>query len=387
MKRRHPETAGTVVSHESPTSGAEDRSVHGQRGVAGGRFGVGKQILFTVIIVGGLLLAAEGSIRIWALYFRTSYERYNPRTGRLELIPNLKYTNSRGQEFWINSKGFVGPEFGDQPGAGVYRIIALGDSCTFATGFWQIGYPSVLQRLLNNSWSSRRFEVINAGIEGYNSAHALDRIRDELLRYRPHLMIIYIGWNDLMKTDPSSASRVDSYRWLAELMDRSYLIKAYKKLLFVDVRPLVYQPRTDEAAEDTVAFADFVPNGYRANLEAMIRLLRHYGVEVVLVTLPTVVRPGMTGEEVRRANVFFPYFAGAYGVSRLLSLHRAYNRTIVDVSRTEGIEVVDLAAVFESLGEKTPYFWDTMHPNERGNALIAEALFSRIRGFEGGGRL
>ncbi len=42
--------------------------------------------------------------------------------------------------------------------------------------------------------------------------------------------------------------------------------------------------------------------------------------------------------------MFFPYFAGAYGVSPLLSLHRAYNRAIVDVGRQEGAEVVDLAA-------------------------------------------
>jgi len=351
------------------------------------RFGVAKQILFSVIIVGGLLLAAEGSIRIWALFFRTSYERYNARAGRLELVPNLRYTNSRGQEFRINSKGFVGPEFDDWPRPGVYRIIALGDSCTFATGFWQIGYPSMLERLLNSGVPSRRFEVINAGIEGYNSTFALDRIRDELLRFRPHLMIIYIGWNDLMKTDPANASRVDEYPWLAELLDRSYLIKAYKKLLFVNLRPLVLRPSTAADPGDAHAFDRFVPARYRSNLEEMIRLVRRHDVKVLLVTLPTVVRPGMTGEELRRANVLFPYFAGAYGVSRLLSLYRTYNRTIVEVGGREGVEVVDLAAAFEPIKERTPYFWDTMHPSEKGHALIAETLFGRIRELEHQGRL
>jgi lysophospholipase L1-like esterase len=360
--------------------------VRALRHVAARRSGVGKQILFSLIILCGLLLAAEGLIRVWALYLRESYERYNPRTGRLELVPNLRYTNSRGQEFWINSKGFVGPEFDDQPGPGVYRIIALGDSCTFATGFWQIGYPSMLQQVLNDRGSSRRFEVINAGIEGYNSTFALARIREELLRYRPHLMIIYIGWNDLMKTDPASESRVDQYRWLATLLDRSYLVKAYKKLLFVDLRPLVFRPTTAERPGDADAFDHFESTHYQANLEKMIRLLRQHDVAVVLVTLPTVVRPGMTVEELRRANVFFPYFAGAYGVSRFLSLHRAYNRTIVEVGRQEKVQVVDLAHMFESVQERTSYFWDTMHPNERGNALIAEALSSRIRELETEGR-
>lgn len=353
----------------------------------GRRVGFGKQILFSVVIVGGLILTVEGSIRLWAFYFRTSYEYYNAATGRLELVPNLRYTNARGQEFRINSKGFVGSEFDDQPAPGVYRIIALGDSCTFATGFWEIGYPSVLQRLLNDGRSSVRFEVINAGIEGYNSTFALVRIRDELLRYRPNLMIIYIGWNDLMKTDPAHAGQVDEHRWLAELLDRSYLIKAYKKLLFVTLRPLVFRAVIAEQTEDAQAFDTFVPTQYRANLEAMIRLLREGGVKVLLVTLPTVVRPGMSQEDLRRANVFFPYFAGAYGVSRLLSLHRAYNRTIIEVGQREGVEVVDLAASFKPIGDRTSYFWDTMHPNERGGALIGEVLSGRIRVLEREGRL
>jgi lysophospholipase L1-like esterase len=350
------------------------------------KFGVGKQALFSVIIVLALLGGAEGAIRIWALYFRTSYEQYNARTGRLELRPSIRYTNSRGAEFRINAKGFVGPEFDDPPAPGVYRIIALGDSCTFATGFWQIGYPFQLERQLNTGSAGRRFEVINAGIEGYNSTFALARIREELLQHRPKLVIIYIGWNDLMKTDPAAAARVDEHAWLAELLDRSYLIKAYKKVLFVNLRPLVFKPATD-GAQSAETFDDFVPRRYRSNLEAMVRLLATQNVKALLVTLPTVVRPGMTGPELKQANVFYPYFAAAYGVAPLLSLHRVYNRTIADVGRREGVDVVDLAGRFEAINDRTPYFWDTMHPNEKGGGLIAEILAARIRALEAEGRL
>jgi lysophospholipase L1-like esterase len=351
------------------------------------RFSIGKQVLFSIILVGGLLVLAEGAIRVWALYFRTSYERYNAQTGRLELRPNIRYTNAQGGEFRINAKGFVGPEFDDHPAPGVYRIIGLGDSCTFATGFWQMGYTSQLQQRLNNGGGPRRFEVINAGIEGYNSTFALARIREELLRYRPKLVIIYIGWNDLMKTDPANAASLDRHAWLARLLDQSYLIKAYKKLLFVNLRPLVVRPATADEAGSAARFDDFVPVRYRSNLEAMIRLLASHDVKALLVTLPTVVRPGMTSEEVQRANVFFPYFAGAYGVSPLLSLHRAYNRTIVDVGRQERVEVVDLAGQLESVQDRTVYFWDTMHPNEKGGGLIADMLAARIAVLEEEGRL
>ena len=354
---------------------------------AGGRrFSVGKQILFTVIIVVGLLVAVEGAIRIWALYFRTSYERYNARTARLELRPNVQYKNSRGEEFRINSRGFVGPDFDERPAPGVYRIIALGDSCTFATGFWQIGYPSQLERTLNSGAPSRRFEVINAGIEGYNSTFALARIREELLQYQPKLVIIYIGWNDLMKTDPANAARVDEHAWLAELLDQSYLIKAYKKVLFVNLRPLVLRPSGGDG-QSSQTFDDFVPERYRSHLAEMVRLLARNNIKPLLVTLPTVVQPGMTSQQLQQANVFFPYFAGAYGVAPLLSLHRVYNRSIIEIGKQEGAEVVDLAAGFEPIKERTPYFWDTMHPNEQGGALIAEMLAARIRQLGAEGRL
>lgn len=354
---------------------------------AGRRLTVGKQILFSTIIVCGLLVLLEGTVRLWAFYFRTSYERYNWTTGRLELVPNIRYTAAGGTEFWINSRGFVGPEFEERAAPGVYRIIAVGDSCTFTTGAWRIGYPSVLERSLNGEPASRRFEVINAGIEGYNSSFALDRIRQELLRYRPRLVIVYVGWNDLMKMDPASPAPADRYRLLAQLMNESYLIKAYKKLIFMDLRPRLSRPTFSSDPADVHAYDAFVPAEYRANLEQIVRVLREHDVKPMLVTLPTVVRAGMTLDDLRRANVFFPYFGGANDVSRFLSLHRAYNRTIREVAAREQVPVVDMAAEFESLATTTEYFWDTMHPNAKGNALIAASLAGRLRELERAGGL
>jgi lysophospholipase L1-like esterase len=118
---------------------------------------------------------------------------------------------------------------------------------------------------------------------------------------------------------------------------------------------------------------------YRANLEAMTQELQSHGVTPVLVTLPTVVRPGMTDQDLKQANVFFPYFAGAYGVTPLLSLHRVYNRTIEDVGRRTGADVVDLVRPFEAVPDRTLYFWDTMHPNQKGGAVIADVLAPRLR--------
>ena len=72
-----------------------------------------KIVIFSLVPVIFLLIMGELTLRVWANHYRTSYERYNYTSGRLELVPNIRFTASNGAEFLINSKGFVGPEFDD----------------------------------------------------------------------------------------------------------------------------------------------------------------------------------------------------------------------------------------------------------------------------------
>jgi len=350
--------------------------VKGERSAGARRFSLGKQVLFSVIIVTVFLLAAEGAIRVWVLVFRTSYERYNAETGRLELVPDLRGINARGEEFRINARGFVGPEFDEHPADGVYRIFAVGDSCTFSDGYWRFSYPSMLERRLNAAAGRRRFEVINAGIEGYNSTFARARIEQELVRYRPHLVLLYVGWNDLMKVDPGNAGAVGRYATLAAFMERSYLVRAYRKAMFVHLRPLFFQPRVG-ADTNVTAYDEFVPAIYQDNLLAMVDTLRRHGISSTLLTLPTVVSAGMTRDDLERQRVFFPYFAGTYSVGEFLSLHRAYNRVVRAVGARSDTAVIDLDEAFERQ-VKAPLFWDTMHPSRLGHCLIADELYRRM---------
>lgn len=340
-----------------------------------------KQIVFISIIVMSFLLLAEGAIRTWALYFRTSYEQYNRATGRLELVPNLRYRDDLGREFLINSRGFVGPDFDEVPSPGTLRIIAVGDSCTFTLGLWQIGYPSVAEALLNGSQSTKKFEYINAGVEGYNSDFALSRIKEEIIRYRPYLVSIYIGWNDLMKQSPESQVETGEPSVLAQLINESYLVKAYKKIIFVYLRPVLFQPKLVPDEVDRHAYDNYVPQRYERNIREMVKVLRNNGIRAVLLTLPTVLEPGLTAADLKARGVFFPYYAGTFSVERLLSLHAAYNRTIRRVAAEEGVSLVDLDKEFDGL-DKRHLFWDTMHPSDKGNAVIASHLAQEIASME-----
>lgn len=339
-----------------------------------------KQILFSFIIVVLLLGAGEVAIRTWAFFFRTSYERYNFATGRLELVPNVRYTTKTGDEFVINSKGFLGPEFDVYPTEGVYRVITLGDSCTFSSGIWAKAYPGIMERFLNTNSSDRKYQVINGGIEGYNSTFALDRIQQEIIKYYPQLVTIYIGWNDLMKTNPDNLDVTGQYTFITRIIERSYLIKAYSKLMFQYLRPILFQPKLMEDDVETRAFAAFVPLTYEKNLVSMVEVLRQKKVKVILCTLPTVIQPVMTREDIGNQHIFFPYFAGTYSVKKFLSLHKAYNEVIRKVGKNLNIRVVDLDKIFNTYGDqKHELFWDTMHPSGEGQTLVAQSLYPVVR--------
>lgn len=334
-----------------------------------------KAALFTTILVLATLLSLEGAIRIWAYYFRSTYETYNATKGRYEPVPGV-HPIAGGPPLIINSKGFIGPEFEAEKPKDVYRIFSIGDSCTF--GNMDVVYPGLVHTRLNAEGNGKKFEVLNAGVEGYHSGFALARLKEDVLQYNPDLVTIYVGWNDFMKVNPENLGAAGRYTWLARLMEQSYLVKAYKKVLFSYVRPLVVKPNVVSTPEDLHAYDSFEPSGFRDNLVEMIHILKSRNIKTLILTRPTVVREGMSYEDIMRQHVVFPWYGSAYSVNKLLSLHRAYNRTIRNVAIQEGVPLLDLDADFERR-DRSGLFWDTMHPNEKGHRLIADQVFRRLQ--------
>lgn len=336
-----------------------------------------KTVAFSILPILLLVLIGESGLRVYSWYFRTAYERYNASTGRLELVPNLQVTIPDGTRIRINSKGFVGVEFADVRSPGIYRIFAVGDSCTFA-GDWDVSYSTFLEKMLNAD--GRKYEVINAGIEGYNSEYALGRIRDDILKYDPSLVTIYIGWNDLMKFSPSNMSSSGQVTWLGAALNHSYIYKGLSKVMFLYIRPRLMPPGLSEEESEYHVFDHFVPSTYEENISAMIALLRERNVRVLLLTRPTVLTRNMSAEDLKTQHVFFPYFPEAYSVPRLSSLHEAYNNSLRRLAARHQVPIVDLDEVFNRQDKRT-LFWDTMHPSKQGHELIATVLAPRVREF------
>jgi lysophospholipase L1-like esterase len=331
-----------------------------------------KTVVFSFILILGFFVAAEVALRTWVFVFRAPAERFDLMTGTFILVPG-RYPRAGAAPIQVNSRGFVGPEFDEPRAPGVARIVALGDSCTFGQGAGPETYPALLSLRLNNGIDQRAYQVINAGIEGLNSELALRRLVSKVVPLRPDIITVYLGWNDLMKFDPMGQVERPGLGIVARAMDRLWLIKGMRKLVFYYIRPRLSSPATGPASR-TGVFSKYRPAVFENNLRSIIRVARESGSKLLLLTLPTVVSEDMTLDELRRANVVFPYYPSAYAVGDYVDLIDAYNDAIRTVAETEGVFLVDLAKELDGRPDRRQLFFDTMHPSQRGREIIADIL-------------
>ncbi len=339
------------------------------------KFGIGKTISFSLIITFIILLIAELGLRGWAYFFREQYERYDAESETFVLVPG---EHRQGfSSIKINSDGFIGEEL-QAAGPDLFRIVSVGDSCTFGVSDHKSSYPAVLEQTLQDrKLLHSRLEVVNAGVEGHDSIMALRRLRHKVLQLKPDIVTVYIGWNDLMKYDPSgqvsNAGMGAAMRWL----DNLWLTKGTRKLVFFYLRPNLNPPLTGKESFRG-SFADFVPNVYEQNLREILKDIEESGARAMLITLPTVVHPDITVDQLKDAGVVFPYYQSAYAVGDFLELIDAYNSVIRQVAVDEGIDIVDLAEIFQKFSDPEKYFYDTMHLNKVGRKIVGETIAEYI---------
>jgi len=84
------------------------------------------------------------------------------------------------------------------------RIVAIGSSSTQGVGASAANraYPAQLQALLELALPAMRFEVANLGVGGETAAATVERLRREIPRQNPDLVIWQVGTNDGLRGVP-----------------------------------------------------------------------------------------------------------------------------------------------------------------------------------------
>ncbi len=95
-----------------------------------------------------------------------------------------------------NRYGFRGRDFDIEKSRGLKRIFLVGDSFTFGVGCQDEETVAVLlQNLLSSK--NQSFEIINAGIPSYSPLTHYIKLRDDIPKFKPDLVVMLLDFSDL----------------------------------------------------------------------------------------------------------------------------------------------------------------------------------------------
>ncbi|MGQ0750535.1 MAG: arylesterase [Betaproteobacteria bacterium] len=167
-------------------------------------------------------------------------------------------------------------------------IVAFGDSLTYGTGASEReSYPAVLAQLIGH-------EVVRSGVPGEVTAQGLQRLPAVLDEYRPRLVIVCLGGNDMLRRLSMAETRSNLRAIVRTLKDRDIgvLLIGVPQPALLSSPPEFYAELAQEFAVPyegevlkTVLYAAEMkadpihPNarGYRKMAEAVAVLLRQAG--------------------------------------------------------------------------------------------------------------
>ncbi len=267
-----------------------------------------------------------------------------------------------GISFHVNSLGFRGPEISKQKKAGVTRILCAGDSITMGSALPdEATYPRVLEDMLNEKYPGRGFEVINAGISGYDIEEEYLLLKEDGLALSPDAVVLQFCLNDVPGVafadliNPNLDIPLPGGKFMLEnLALARFLKERYNRIglknTFMGLAGLFeMDPSSPEAQRIESGWRE-----YEKKLGEMASLCRNRGIGFMLVIVPH------AAQFEDRQQRFIP------------------QRRLKSFAVKNGFACLDLAPLFSSLQELPYSFPDPVHPDPVGHEIIAKAILEWI---------
>ena len=327
---------------------------------------MGKQVrkrFQSITLIGSSLvvcmLALEAVGRMSGLLELRSSTRFSETKG-YELVPNRKN---------INSHGLRDREISLEKPTNTFRILALGDSYTYGHRVTIEGtYVKQLESMLNQKLGHRgiRYEVLNAGVPGYNTRQELIHLQEVGLLYQPDAIILGFTMTDA-ELGFFDLKDIDGQLWMVRLKEwiknhfvlydfvRSRLKRLINRIESarhnVKVRGAAFWPLEEAAAGRTNAGWERC----RESLEKFAAIARTRRIPILLIIYPSL----------RKLDDTYPF--------------RASHALIAETATKYGMGVVDLLPHF--MGRKPAVLWVSSknhHPNVLANAIAAKAIYDSL---------
>lgn len=217
-----------------------------------------RTILFSILVF-SLALAAALVILLFLRKPRSGQETpVSPGLYRKSEIAGLPYEQTPGARgtiggaaVRINGLGFRGGELEAKKSPGTLRIVVLGDSVVFGQGVAEDEtLPAQLAAALAKKVPGQKWELINAGVRGYNAAQYDPFLAHRLLPLQPDLVVLVITEINDPEREPFSPHSEQLERWknswwaklpLAKPLLASAYSREVSRLFILHVRE-IYDP-------------------------------------------------------------------------------------------------------------------------------------------------
>lgn len=291
------------------------------------------------------------------------------------LMPNYKDEKAG---IYINSLGFRGKEFKKEKEGGIFRIIALGDSCTFGVGSQNSTYPQLLETKLNTR--NIKYQVINAGVPAYTSSQLYLYLQHDLINYKPDLILIYIGWNNIWtyKNPAANTAYSPQARKLSRILSKSftfallrdYIVNPLRVKLAATCKNSKQRPVSLNKINEKLA-------NFKKDLAKIIDLTKENNCRLILFTLPTPIRTGMPAGKAEKFKLVSTWTDGNEVFLKILE---QLNQKINDLASAQKTEVIDFNSIFNKLSgnQVGGFFADAVHLNDSGTEFIVPFIAEKI---------
>ncbi len=316
-----------------------------------------------------------------------------PPGNGFEYIPGGRNDFYVGVPVEINSIGLRDAEIQIPKPADTVRILVVGDSLTFGFGVrLEEIYLKVLERELNTrARRSKRYEVINGGMEGTGLRRHLQFIEARASRLQPDLVIVAISLNDIVDRrtrDSEPDSRAFSDRSPVRRLNTFLLFHSQAYLAsYMRLKSLFYRSGllnfSDEhwyeidILKSTAAQMEGAWSSTRETLSEIVALAREREYLLMFVVFPMEVQLDERAIELYRRELFLDV-----GVEALSGEPQA---ELLSFGASAGVPVLDLLPVFRGATGGELYLRnrsmaaDLVHPSAAGHRLAGRTLYSFLR--------
>ena len=334
------------------------------------------------------------------------------------LVGFRPFTEAYG--FVLNSRSLRTKEYTREPAPGVQRILAFGDSFTWASGGLphRQHWPTILERLLNQD-HDRPVEVLRFGVPATGPAFQIRlwELEGSTLHADTVILAFFVGNDFIEHQTDLAADTLGPENWKNWILHRSFLFRAFSRVVTLhhgvengDHGRLGLVPSSGSVVHEKGGYEipGYAPEKFTK--KPRLKMERYFGIEARRMNLCLRPRRSRFEEKLRSVSTIVLRFRneveaeGArfivmiipdeYQISPAIASevlkrsHRSLDeydldlpqRRLGEVLSAAGVEYLDLLPVFKSRSATIELYnrRDT-HWNYAGNILAAETLAAALK--------